>query len=116
MSLVVFVLHDPEKLQAVLAAWETCGISGATVLYSTGLGKIREAEGLRDDIPLIPSISEFFSHPEHHGRTIFTIVDNDAIIPSIIDATERVVGDLLEPNRGILAVLPTTLIRGMRKK
>ncbi len=116
MSMVLFVLHDPEKLQEVLAAWEDCGISGATVLYSTGLGRIRDNEGLRDDIPLIPSVSDFFSHPEHHGRTIFTILDDDSIIPGLIAATEQVVGDLSEPNRGILAVLPVSQIKGLRKR
>jgi hypothetical protein len=116
MSLVLFVLHDPEKLQEVLAAWEECGISGATVLYNTGLGRLRDNEGLRDDIPLIPSVSDFFSHPEHHGRTIFTLTDDDSIIPALIQATEQTVGSLDEPGRGILAVLPTSQIKGLRKK
>ncbi len=116
MSLVLFVLHDPEKLQEVLAAWEACGISGATVLYNTGLGRIRENEGLRDDIPLIPSVSDFFSHPEHHGRTIFTITEDDSLIPALIDATERVVGALDVPGRGILAVLPLSQVIGLRKR
>jgi nitrogen regulatory protein PII len=116
MSMVVFVLHDPEKLEAVLAAWEECGISGATVLFNTGLGRIRTNEGLRDDLPLMPSIDDFFTHPDHHGRTLFTLTDDDSIIPAIIAATERVVGSLHEPNRGILAVLPVTQIYGLRKQ
>ncbi len=116
MSLVLFVLHDPEKLQEVLAAWEDAGVSGATVLYSTGLGAIRATEGLRDDIPLIPSVSDFFSHPEHHGRTIFTITDDDSIIPGLIAATEQVVGKLEDPGRGILAVLPLSQVIGLRKR
>jgi hypothetical protein len=31
MSMILFVLHDGEKLQEVLNAWEETGISGATV-------------------------------------------------------------------------------------
>ena len=116
MSLILFVLHDPEKLQQVLAAWESCGIPGASVLYNTGLGAIRQHEGLRDDIPLIPSLSDFFSHPEHHGRTIFSIVPDDAIVPALVRATEEVVGDLNEPNNGILAVLPISQVYGLKKR
>jgi hypothetical protein len=116
MSMVLFVLHDPEKLKDVLAAWEECNISGVTVLFNTGLGRIRSYEGLRDDMPLMPSLNDFFNNPDHYGRTIFTITDDDSIIPNLIAATERVVGNLNEPNRGVLAVLPTTQIYGLRKK
>lgn len=116
MSLVLFVLHDSEKLQEVLAAWEGCGIDGATVLYNTGLGRFRQSEALRDDIPLIPSISDFFSLPENYGNTLFTILDDDKIIPALVQATERVVGDLGQPNNGILAVLPVSQVYGLRKR
>lgn len=116
MSLVLLVLHDSEKLQEVLDAWEKAGISGATVLYNTGIGRLRQNEGLRDDLPLMPSLSDFFSSPEHHGRTIFTITDDDSIIPALIEATERVVGDLNLPGSGILAVLPVSQIRGLIKR
>ncbi len=115
MSFVLFVLYDPEKLDEVLTAWEECGISGATVLYNTGLGRIRQGQGLRDDLPLIPSFDDFLPHPDHLGRTLFTITDDDSIIPALIQATERIVGNLSQPNNGILAVLPISQIYGLRK-
>jgi hypothetical protein len=116
MSMILFVLHDPEKLQQVLEAWESCGISGATVLYNTGIGRLRQNQGLRDDLPLIPSLSAFAAHPEHHGRTLFTLTDDDSLIPALIEATERVVGDLNQPGSGILAVLPVSQIHGLIKR
>ncbi len=115
MSLVLFVLHDPEKIHEVLTAWEECGIPGATVLYNTGIGRLRQGHILRDDMPLMPSLSDFFNTPEHHGRTLFTLIDDDSIIPALVAATERVVGDLSQPNNGILAVLPVSQIYGLRK-
>jgi nitrogen regulatory protein P-II 1 len=116
MSMVLFVLHDPEKLQQVLSAWDGCGISGATVLYNTGIGRLRQNGGLRDDLPLIPSLSDFFDSPENHGQTLFTITDDDSLIPALIEATERVVGSLNQPGNGILAVFPTSQIRGLIKR
>lgn len=116
MSLILFVLHDAEKLQEVLAAWESCGVSGATVLFNTGIGRIRDHEGLRDDLPLMPSISDFFSHPDHHGRTIFSITDDDSLIPALVEATAQVVGDLNAPGSGILAVLPVSQVFGLIKR
>jgi nitrogen regulatory protein P-II 1 len=115
MNLVLLVLHDPEKLQKVLAAWEDAGISGATVLFNTGLGRIREDEGLRDDIPLIPSIDDFFSHPDHHGRTIFTISEDDSLADKLLAATENVLGDLNIPGSGIFTVLPVSKVKGLQK-
>ena len=115
MSIVLFVLHDAEKLQDVLNAWEEAGISGATVLFSSGIGRIRETQALRDDMPILPSLEDFYPLPDHLGRTIFTILDDDSIIPALVSATERVVGDLREPHRGILAVLPVTQVYGLRK-
>jgi len=115
MSMILFVLHDAEKLQAVLDAWEEAGISGATVLFSTGIGRIRESQALRDDLPIMPSLEDFYALPERLGRTIFTITDDESLVDKIVRATESVVGDLNEPNRGILTVLPTTGIYGLRK-
>ncbi len=43
MSLILFILHDPEKLRALLDAWRGAGVSGATVLFSTGMGRIRQS-------------------------------------------------------------------------
>ena len=115
MSMILFVLHDAEKLRDVLDAWEEAGISGATVLFSTGIGRIRESQALRDDMPMLPSLQDFYPIPENLGRTLFTITDDESLVSKIVEATERVVGDLNEPDRGILTVLPTNGIFGLRK-
>jgi nitrogen regulatory protein PII len=115
MSIILFVLHDGEKLQEVLNAWEETGISGATILFSTGIGHIREAQALREDMPVMPSLEDFYPTPENLGRTIFTITDDEGLVEKVVKATEKVVGDLNEPKRGILVVLPTSSIYGLRK-
>lgn len=116
MSMILFVLNDPEKLEAVLSAWQECGVPGITVWYSTGIGRLHDKGGLRDDLPLIPSFSDFFAQPERHGQTIFSILNDDALIPKIIQATEHVVGSLEQPGSGILAVLPVSQVRGLHKR
>ena len=49
MKLVLFVLNDPEKTIPLLNAWKEAGASGATVLFSTGMGRIHLSGALRDD-------------------------------------------------------------------
>jgi hypothetical protein len=102
MSLILFVLNDPDQLQAVLAAWER-----------TGVGGVRQKEGLRDDIPLLPGLEDFYRHDADTSHTLFTIVDTDEMVQKVVQATRQVVGDLDQPGRGILAVLPTTSVHGL---
>lgn len=116
MYLILFVLNDPDRLEDVLAAWEQAGVGGITILPSTGLGRIRQKEGLRDDVPLIPSLDDFFRHQGDISRTLFTIVDSDALAKNVLQATETVVGDLNKPDNGILVILPTVSVHGLIKQ
>jgi nitrogen regulatory protein P-II 1 len=115
MNLILFVLHDPEKLVPLLNAWTEAGVSGATVLFSTGLGRIHQSTKLRDDLPLMPSLEDFLPHPERLSRTIFSMVDDEGVIEKVVAATEEIVGDLGEPDRGLLMVLPVGKVYGLRK-
>jgi hypothetical protein len=115
MYLILFVLNDPDRLEDLLIAWEEAGVQGATVLFSTGLGRIRKLNGWRDDMPLIPSLKDFYSAPENLNRTIFTAVDTEQEVDAIIAATQKVVGRLDEEKTGLLLVLPLSKALGLNK-
>ena len=115
MSMILFVLHDTDKLDELLAAWQEAGAPGVTVLESTGVGRIRQNEALREDTPLMPSLEDFYPDPEHMSRTMFTIL-NDDLVQKVVDATCKDVGDLNEPNTGLLVVLPTITAYGLEKR
>ena len=115
MSMILFVLHDTEKLDDLLAAWQEAGAPGVTVLESTGVGRIRQNEALREDTPLMPSLEDFYPDPEEMSRTIFTIL-KDELVQKVVEATYKVVGDLNEPNTGLLVVLPTVAAYGLEKR
>ena len=114
MYLIVFVLDDPDKLEDLLNAWEETGTGGATVLVSTGRHRLSN-EGFRDDIPLMPGLDDFYKRVEDYHRTLFTIVKDDDVLDKVVAATQRVVGDLNQPNTGILVVLPTAQVYGLEK-
>ncbi len=115
MKLILFVLHDAEKLRALLDAWKKAGVSGATVLFSTGLGRMDQSMALRDDLPLMPSLEDFLPQPERLSRTIFTMIDDEAVVEKVVEATQEVVGDLCERDRGLLMILPVSQVYGLRK-
>src|SRR5688500_4288870 len=116
MYLILFVLNDPDRLEDLLIAWEENGVQGATVLFSTGLGRIRELGGWRDDMPLIPSLRDFYERPENLNRTLFTIVKDETQVDAIVNATKKVVGDLDESKTGLLLVLPVARAYGVNKR
>ena len=114
MYLILFVLDNPDKLEDLLNAWEEAGTGGATVLVSTGLNRMLN-QGIRDDIPLMPGLDDFYKREEDYHRTLFTIVKDDAMLAKIVDATQSVIGSLNEPNTGILVVMPATQVYGLQK-
>jgi len=116
MYLILFVLNNPEKLDEVLDAWEEAGAPGATILYSSGLGRVRLGNGFRDDLPIIPSLDDFVKHEETLSRTLFAIVNSDEVVDAIVQATHRVVGDLSLPHTGVIAVLPVARTYGLSKQ
>jgi len=115
MYMVMFVLHDPSFLREVLEAWDAAGVSGITIFPSTGLRRLQSLDVLRDDIPLIPSLEDLIQQEERLNRTLFTIVDDDEMVDKVVDATQSVIGDLNNPNTGILTVLPVVKAYGLNR-
>jgi len=57
---VILMIDNPDDCPRILDAWNEMGIPGATILESTGMGRIIKA-GLRDDFPLLPNLEDFLS-------------------------------------------------------
>lgn len=117
MYFILFVLHDLSNMKDLLHAWEEAGVKGATVLFSTGLGRIRQNFGLMEDFPLFPTMSEILDRVENMdlSRTLFSVVESDEIVKNVLHHTQKVVGDLNQPNTGILIVLPVAQVYGLKQ-
>ena len=104
--MVLLVLDDIDHCPHVFDAWDKAGTSGITILESTGLGRVRRALGMRDDLPLMPSLRSLLQSREERHRTLFTVVDSEEMVDKLIEATQSITGDLSRPNKGVLFVLP----------
>lgn len=111
--MILLILDKLEQCSSVLDAWDAAGAAGITILESTGLARVRKS-ALRDDLPLMPSIDSLLKGREEHHRTLFTVVDDEAQVDRIIEATLAITGSLDEPNSGALFVLPVTRAVGLR--
>ncbi|MBK9600573.1 MAG: hypothetical protein IPO36_01830 [Anaerolineales bacterium] len=63
MYLIILFLYNPDLLEEVLKEWEEAGVENATVQFSTGMERVIQKQGIRDDIPLIPSLDDFYEAP-----------------------------------------------------
>jgi hypothetical protein len=112
--LVVLIVDNVDQYPAVLDAWEQAGVKGVTILESTGLARVREAIGHRDDVPLMPSIRNLLQSRESHHRTLFTLIEDETLIDRLIQVTEAVIGDLTQPYTGVFFVLPVVRVHGVQ--
>ncbi|MCP4363398.1 MAG: hypothetical protein GY796_35810 [Chloroflexi bacterium] len=110
--MILLVLSDLGECNSILDAWEEVGVGGITILESSGLGRARQA-GIRGDIPLMPSLADFFRRSEDRHRTIFTVVDNEALVDQLIEVTESIIGDMEAPHNGVIFVWPVSRAIGV---
>lgn len=113
--LVVLIADDPDDCPEVLDAWENLGVSGVTILESTGLGRLRRAE-MRDDLPLIPSLRDFLNAREVPHRTLLSVVESESIADQMAAAAQEIIGDLNNPHTGFLFVVPVIKSYGLGRK
>ncbi len=113
MHMILFVLDDPDRLDDLLDAWEAAGITGVTITESTGVYRFRSA---RKKIPMRYVFGAVGNKVEVGHFTLMALVKGEEIVQRCLEATEKLVGDLAEPNTGVFAAWPVELVKGYPKK
>jgi hypothetical protein len=109
-QMVLLVLNDPKFCMSLLEAWETAGVSGITILESTGLVRMRRM-GVKDNLPIIPRLFDFVKSEESHHRTIFSVAEDEAQVEVIVAATNKAfdkMRDMGVENSAVMFVLPVS--------
>ncbi|HCB48866.1 MAG: hypothetical protein AMJ56_05345 [Anaerolineae bacterium SG8_19] len=110
--MVLLIVDDLNICPRVLDAWDAAKVPGITILESTGMGRLRQGS-IRDDIPMMPSLSDLFRSREHRHRTIFSVVEGEEMVDRLIKITQEILGDLNKPDTGVLFVLPVSRVVGL---
>lgn len=107
MFMIMFVLDDSSNLDQLLTAWSKQGISGTTIVDSTGLHR-----RLQHRIPMRYLYGE--AQLEGKGNTtLFTVVENEELVQICLQVAEQIVGDLNKPNTGIFVAWPVIVSKGV---
>lgn len=115
-KLIAMVIDDICKLDDLVPAWLAAGIPGVTMLDSAGLGYFLGQRGMRDDLPMIPSLDSLLRSREEANRMLFTIVTDDFDVEALVAVTEKITGDLDAPDTGILFVIPVLQVWGLHQR
>jgi hypothetical protein len=111
MKLFVLVLNKTERLEDLLAEFMRMGISGATVLSSTGMARVLMGHS-EDDLPLIGSLKTVLYPDRAKNNTIFVALRDDQL-DCAVSAVERVVGDINQKDTGVIFTVPITFTKGL---
>jgi nitrogen regulatory protein PII len=107
MKLLVFVLNKEELLEDVMAAYMEAGVPGATILDSEGMGHF-----LTYEVPLFADFKDFMRGNKPYNKTIFSVLDDDSVLPKLEKLLDRICGGLSSPGTGIIFTVPVDYCRG----
>ena len=106
-KLVVLFLNRPELLEDLLAGFLEIGVTGATVVDSTGMGRI-----LSHDVPIFAGLRHVFPGTTPGNKTIL-VVTHANLIEDILAVVEDVCGSLERSGDGLAIVLPLDRVVGL---
>jgi nitrogen regulatory protein P-II 1 len=110
MYLLFMVLDDVTRRNEVLVAWMGAGVSGVTILESTGVNRVlprRSAE------PMFAGFSQMFGSGRVGHNTLFAVIESIEVAEAAVQATEAILGNLNQPHTGIIFLVPVVKTWGM---
>ena len=111
MKLLVCVLNDEKHLPEVLEAFVEADVPGATIVDSEGMGRL-----LTYEVPLFAGFKSFVRGNKPYNKTIFSVIDDDSKVETVVGLIEAVCGDLDTPATGIVFTVPVDFAKGLRRK
>jgi hypothetical protein len=110
MLMVMLVLDQPELLDEVLDAWADAGVSGVTVTESEGAHRRAARQAY---VPARYALGGMVPSSPEGNFTLWTIVPDERTARRCLEAAELILGDLDDPNNGVMAVWPLLWTKGV---
>ncbi len=101
MHLLVAVIEDEDLVDEVITGWMDLGVSGATVIETTGALKL-----VAQHVPIFAGLRALVGGAEGHNKTIFAAIEDDSILEAAITFLMSAAKASEKKNLGIYFVCP----------
>ncbi len=101
MYLLFAVIENEDLLDELITGWLDLGISGATVIETTGAIQL-----ISQHIPIFAGLRSLTSGGGRHNKTIFTALDSEALLNAAIAFLESLCEQTGKPHQGVYFAVP----------
>jgi nitrogen regulatory protein P-II 1 len=108
VQLLIAVVNQEEKLDAILSGMVELGVTGATIISSEGMGRV-----LSHDIPIFAGLEALASRSRPQNQTIFSVIREEEKVEGVLKLLKEICGDLESPATGIAFTIPVTRVVGL---
>lgn len=112
MQAIFVVLNKVECLEELLARLKKSGVTGGTIIDSTGMVKSLEES---DESYILGSLRLFLENPRPDSKTIFFIVNDDQV-ELVRKTVDDALGGINNHDTGIIFGIPISFADGLIKK
>lgn len=109
MYLLISFLSQTEKVHELVKKMKENGFTGGTLFDAVGL---KRAIPKAFDIPLVASLHSIFEAEGHINKVLLTVLENEDEVKKLSGLIEDVMGDLHQPNTGLIIAMKLDLVKG----
>ena len=109
MRLLVLILSRVEVLEELLGELVKANIRGATILNGAGMVQALSSAGHNSFLRSLRSITD----PDRQDNKVVLVVLREQQVETAVKIIEQEVGDLSQPDTGIVFTLPIDFLRGI---
>lgn len=110
MQLLVLILKDAEHVDPLVQKLAACGVSGGTILEGKGMA---DALVNNEEYPVFGILRHMMAGEEKESSFVLLFVLRDEQVISTRSTVKSVLGDLRDPNSGIMFSIPLTYVEGL---
>lgn len=110
MELLFFIMNQIDKLDQLLKDLSNEKKFSATIIDSAGMARL-----LADHDYLFGSLRALLNNSQVNSKTIFMVLNHEDV-EHAVQIIEKNVGNLDEPNTGVVFTVPVSYVKGIVKK
>lgn len=112
MQLLILVLNETEKLSDLLFELEKSGVTGGTILDSTGMARLLYSD--KRELPMFSSMYMLMNDGHPMNKTVMMVLDDEKV--ETAKSVIKTVCDFSKPGVGIMFTLPVLSVEGSKQR